>query len=124
MPNRHAKVSDLPGWPCPPRVRDIPTTPDSWGWIGVGDALHPIPVAVDELGYLWVRADVAPRYRLPADADVNPGAIVFWTPDGIGLHLHPKSYQWLPSTSRLDHNPDEWLAVAEVSKTLPSWIEQ
>ena len=30
-----ARTSDLPGWSCPPRVRDIPSTPESWGWITV-----------------------------------------------------------------------------------------
>lgn len=120
--NKHAKISDLPGWPCPPRVRDIPTTPDSWGWIGVSDVLRPMPVAVDELGYLWVAADVTPKYQLPKQTDSNPGAVVFWTPDGIGLYVDPKSYPHLPSTSRLGHKPDEWLPVAEVAKTLPEWI--
>ena len=41
MSERHAKISDLPGWPCPPRVRDIPNTPDSWGWVMVSDAIRP-----------------------------------------------------------------------------------
>jgi hypothetical protein len=118
---KHAKISDLPGWPCPPRVRDIPTTPDSWGYIFVTVA-RPTPVAVDELGYLWVHGDVAPKYQLPDETHKNPGAVVFHTPDGIGLWVHPKSYSALPTTSRLDHQPDEWLPVAEVAKNLPEWI--
>ena len=61
-----------------------------------------------------------PKYKLPADSDALPGAVVFWTPDGVGLYIHPKSYQALPSTSRLDHQPDQWLPVVEVAKTLPS----
>lgn len=81
-------------------------------------------VAVDELGYLWARADVPPRYRLPNETDANPGVIVFWTPTGIGLYIHPKSYALLPATSQLDHLPDEWLPVAEVAKTLPEWIAE
>lgn len=121
-PARHARISDLPGWPCPPRVRDIPTTLDSWGYIGVSTVLRPMPVAVDELGYLWVNGDVTPRYQLPDDTNQNPGAVVFHTPDGIGLWIHPKSYRHLPTMSRLDHQPDEWLPVAEISKSLPEWL--
>lgn len=49
--NPHARAVDLPGWPCPPRVRDIPATPDSWGWVDVGSMAG--AVAQDELGYLW-----------------------------------------------------------------------
>ncbi len=119
----HAKISDLPGWPCPPRVRDIPTTPDSWGWILVSEYVNPVSVAIDELGYLWVSADVAPKYRLPGNTDANPGAVVFWTPNGVGLYVHPDSYRFMPSTSRLDHQPDQWLPVAEIAKTLPEWID-
>lgn len=81
-----------------------------------------MPVAVDELGYLWVSAAVAPKYRLPNETDATPGAIVFHTPDGVGLYIHPKSYSSLPSTSRLDRQPDEWLPVAEIAKALPEWI--
>jgi len=121
---RHARISDLPGWPCPPRVRDIAATPDSWGWIAVSVHSRPMPVAVDELGYLWVHGDVTPKYKLPTDTDVNPGAMVFNTPDGVGLWVHPKSYLYLPTTSRLEHRPDEWLPVAEITKTLPEWISQ
>ena len=124
MTTRHARIGDLPGWPCPPRVADIATTPDSWGWISVSDVARPIAVAVDELGYLWVSAATAPKYRLPNDQDQNPGGVVFHAPDGIGLWVHPKSYPHLPTTSRLDHQPDEWLPVVEVSKTLPEWISR
>lgn len=28
----HARAFDLPGWPCPPRVRDIIHCEGSWGW--------------------------------------------------------------------------------------------
>lgn len=118
--NMHAKIGDLPGWPCPPRVRDIATTPDSWGWVLV--AFDSGGVAFDELGFLWIRAAIVPRYRLPNPAETNPGGIVFWTEDGIGLYIHPRSYQALGTTSRLDHQPDEWLPVTVVVPDLPAWI--
>lgn len=119
---RHAKISDLPGWPCPPRVRDIPTTPDSWGWVDVHDVESLMAVVVDELGYLWVNGNIVPKYRLPDDQHASPGAVVFWSDGGIGLYLHPKSYSSLPSISRLDHEPDKWLPVTEVVPRLPQWI--
>lgn len=120
--DRHAKISDLPGWPCPPRVRDIPTTPDSWGWVSVGEDNGLEPVMVDELGYLWVNASVVPRYVLPNDSRASPGAIVFWSDGGVGLYIHPKSYKSVPNGSRLDFTPDEWLPVAEVAAKLPGWV--
>ncbi|MFD1931300.1 hypothetical protein ACFSKW_07425 [Nonomuraea mangrovi] len=43
-----ARAFDLPGWPCPPRVADIPECKDSYGWIAAGS------VAVDDEGRLWV----------------------------------------------------------------------
>ena len=51
MTTPHAKVSDLPGWPCPPRVRDIPDSPHSWGRIDVyqWQTTGEPPVAYDEL---------------------------------------------------------------------------
>ncbi len=79
-----ARTSDLPGWPCPPRVRDIPSTPESWGWVPV-QALSGA-VAQDEVGCLW---------------------------------LHPKSFGFLRSISRLDE-PDRWVPVMVVLPEPPS----
>ena len=109
--NPHARASDLPGWPCPPRVRDIPTTPDSWGWVPVYPDFG--AVAQDELGYLWTDGNAVPRYRLPNDSDENPGALVCWTEHGLGLWMHPKSFGFLRSISRLDE-PDRWVPVMMV----------
>ena len=93
-----AHTSDLPGWPCPPRVRDIPSTPESWGWVPVS---YEGAVAQDEVGCLWVDGDAVPQYRLPDDSDTCPGA------------LHPKSRGFLRSISRLD-KPDRWVPVMMV----------
>lgn len=124
MTENHARAFDLPGWPCPPRVRDIENHEDSWGWVLVSGHSNPaaIGVAVDELGYLWVNGDACPRFMLPQESDANPGAIVFWTPDGIGLWVHPKSLRHMPSISRLDMRADQWLKVAVVVAELPEHI--
>ena len=103
-----ARTSDLPGWSCPPRVRDIPSTPESWGWVPVQPLAG--PVAQDEVGCLWVDGDAVPQYRLPDDSATSPGALVCWTEHGLGLWMHPKSFGLLRSISRLDE-PDRWVPV-------------
>ena len=107
----HARAVDLPDWPCPPRVRSIPTTPESWGWVPV--LTETGAVAQDELGYLWVDGNVAPKYRLPRDSEESPGALVCCTVHGLGLWVHPKSLGFLRSISRLDE-PDRWVPVMVV----------
>lgn len=124
MTTPHAKISDLPCWPCPPRVRDIPDTPHSWGKIAVYEwqtAVKP-PVAYDELGYLWVCGDTVLRFQNPHDP--NSIAVVFWTDSGIGLWVHPQSLAHLASASRLDMAPGEWLPVTVVSAELPSFVKE
>lgn len=126
-PKPHARAFDLPGWPCPPRVRDIPNHVESWGKIDVTSVHAGLKVAHDELGYLWVNGDTVPEFSIPGvhePANVNPGALVFWTESGIGLWVHPKSLRFLPSISRLDMKPDEWLPVNEVARELPSFIKE
>lgn len=120
----HARAFDLPGWPCPPRVRDIPHREDSWGWIGVGGVYRPAPVAQDELGYLWVNGNITPQFRTPTEGDGNPGAITFFDKQGIGLWIHPKSHRFLPSISRLDMDPDEWLPVNVTPDELPTFVKE
>jgi len=108
-----AHTSDLPGWPCPPRVRDIPSTPESWGWVPV--VPHTGAVAQDEVGCLWVDGNAVPQYRHPEESNASPGALVWWTGpgEGLGLWVHPKSLGFLRSISRLDE-PDRWVPVMMV----------
>jgi hypothetical protein len=124
-PNRNqARAFDLPGWPCPPRVRDIPNHEESWGWITVSNLpIQPYAVAQDELGYLWVNGNTIPTFKTPNETDVSPGALVFWTETGIGLWVHPKSLRYLPSISQLDMKPDEWLPVRVAAKEWPPFIK-
>ena len=119
----HAKAFDLPGWPCPPRVRDIPHHRESWGYVPFFSVKGLPPVVQDELGYLWVNGDVVPRFQTPPEDDADPGALVFWVQTGIGLWVHPKSLRHLHSISQLDMTtPGEWLPVNEVFEKWPEFI--
>lgn len=122
----HARAFDLPGWPCPPRVRDIPHHERSWGWIPVSKVMSDDTPAVaqDDLGYLWVNGASIPQFRLPADDWDDPGALVFWTETGIGLWVHPKSLKQLESISRLDMDSDAWLPVNEAMREWPAFIKE
>lgn len=119
----HARAFDLPGWPCPPRVRDIVNHEDSWGWVAVYQAPLQLPVAVDELGYLWANGDVEPKFKLPNEFDGNPGALLCWTPSGLGLWVHPLSMKYLPGISRLDMRTDQWVPVAVALTEWPPHIK-
>lgn len=118
----HAKASDLPGWPCPPRLRDIPNRENSWGFIYVSDVSGRVAVAQDELGHLWANGDTIPAFRTPNESNESPGGFVFWTQTGLGLWIHPKSLKYLPSISRLDMKPGQWLPVNEVAHEVPEHI--
>jgi len=111
-----ARTSDLPGWPCPPRVRDIPLTPWSWGSVEVNSING--AVAQDEVGCLWVDGNAVPQYRQPEESNASPGALVCWTAAGLGLWVHPKSLRFLRSISRLDE-PDRWVPVMSVLPESP-----
>ena len=124
----HARAFDLPGWPTPPRVRDIPRTPGSWGWIMVAPGIAGKSgsygrVFQDEIGRLWVDGDITPRFKLLDPLSTNPGAYAYWTEDGIGLYVDPKSYPWLGDISSLDMEPDRWLPVAVVAQELPEFAK-
>jgi hypothetical protein len=120
----HATVFDIPGWPCPPRVRDIVKTPNSWGYVMISN----LPLIVgnvvvqDELGYLWADGQAIPRFKLPDEQHANPGGVVFWTDKGLGLWIHPKTYQYLGDMSRLDMEPDRWVPIAVVYRDLPEFV--
>lgn len=115
----HARAFDIPGWPCPPRVRDIPNQQESWGRIRV-IAAGKLELAQDELGYLWVNGNAVPQF----DPDGTGGAIVYWTEAGIGLWVPAVSAEYLASVSRLDMDPDEWLPVREVAAERPAFIKR
>lgn len=118
----HARAFDLPGWPCPPRLRDIPHHEESWGLIPV------IPydwgvVAQDEIGYLWADGAAVPVFKIPSEADENPGAVVCWTKHGLGIWVHPKSLQYLRAISRLDMEQARWVPIAVALPELPPFVK-
>jgi hypothetical protein len=118
----HATVFDIPGWPCPPRVRDIVKTPNSWGYAMIHRYDIGSMVVQDELGYLWADGQATPGFKLPDEKYANPGGVVFWTEKGLGLWIHPKTYQHLGEMSRLDMEPDRWVPIAVVYRELPEFV--
>lgn len=122
----HARTSDLPGWPTPPRARDIPAKENSWGWVWVGQYSpeYPAGVVQDEIGRLWANGDYVPEFRALDEREVvTPGAILFWTEQGIGLFIHPKSYPFLGSLNTYDMEPDKWVPIAAVAEKLPDFVQ-
>ncbi len=120
--HRHAIASDLPNWPCPPRVRDIPNIQESWGYAHASIA-YPAVVAQDELGRLWADGDAIPVFLLIDESRHAPGAYLYWTRGGLGLYLHPKSYPYLGNISSLDMQPDRWIPVTEAAREVPPFVK-
>lgn len=106
----HARAFDLPGWPCPPRVRDIPNHENSWGWVPCQPSTKSI--CQDELGFLWADGNLVPEFQTLNDHD--PGAILAWTEQGLGAYVPPKSLRRIGSISKLDMEPDRWIPIAAV----------
>jgi hypothetical protein len=118
----HARAFDLPGWPCPPRVRDIPNHENSWGYVPCHAGQNATfankagchRIVQDDLGYLWADGDAIPAFRVLDGDDDGPGAILAWTEQGLGVHVHPKSLRYIGNISKLDMEPDRWIPIATV----------
>lgn len=121
MTTPHAHATDLPGWPCPPRARDIAKTPGSWGWLPVHESFiaSRVGIAQDELGRLWINGDFVPKFKQPTPTDASPGAIAFWAETGIGVYIHPQSYRYLASINSYDMAPDQWMPIVSVASEPP-----
>ena len=121
----HARAFDLPGWPTPPRVRDIPNHVGAWGYVPVSagkpSGLLPSGVYQDEIGRLWADGDFAPSYYVNND---GYGAYLYWTERGLGLYVGPNSYPHLGNISSLNMEPDRWLPVAVVAQELPEFAKK
>lgn len=123
----HARAFDLPGWPCPPRARDIPNHADSWGYVPCNagqqarfDNKAGSPrIVQDDLGYLWADGDAIPAFRTPRESDDGPGAILAWTEQGLGVYVHLKSLRYIGNISKLDMEPDRWIPIAVVLTEMP-----
>ncbi|WP_433259313.1 hypothetical protein ACQPYK_49825 (plasmid) [Streptosporangium sp. CA-135522] len=90
----------------------------------IGEVPNYSGVAMDDLGYLWADGNRCPRFMLPHENDANPGAILFWTPDGLGVWIHSKSLRNLSSMSRLDMDRDQWLPIAVAAAELPAFVSK
>lgn len=127
MTEKHARAFDLPGWPCPPRVRDILDHEESWGWVSVSDIQYNrVPfsdVVQDELGFLWVDGDAIPRFHIPSQHDDITGALTVWTDQGIGLWMPPSSFRYIGNISLLDMEPDRWIPIAVALAELPAFVK-
>lgn len=123
----HARAFDLPGWPCPPRVRDIPNHVGSWGYVpchagqnaGFDNKPGSPRIVQDDLGYLWADGDEIPKFRALNGSDDGPGAILAWTEQGLGVYVHPKSLRYIGNISKLDMEPDRWIPIAVVLTEAP-----
>jgi hypothetical protein len=116
----HARAFDIPGWPCPPRVRDIQTHPGSWGALSVTAVGDGTAIAQDDLGYRWVNGDIVPQFKRVGGGS-GAQAVAFWTEAGIGLWICPDYLSWLASISKLDMKPDQWLPVSQVVADPPAF---
>lgn len=114
---RHIRAVDIPGWPSPPKVRDISTVKYSWGSAPRFEA-----VVQDELGFLWADGSAVPQAILNLK-DPHPFPVLFWTEDGLGLWFSEKSLGYLGSISRLDMELDRWIPIVMASKELPDFIK-
>lgn len=124
----HARAFDLPGWPCPPRVRDIAMTEKSWGEVYVGRRDNDVEqsgVVQDEVGRLWANGDMAPKFAIPTKYnDLVVGAVLFWTEEGIGVYVHPARYSSLPSLNSYDMAPDKWVPIVVALGELPDFVHE
>lgn len=120
MTNRppHARTSDLPGWPCPPRVRDMPKTPKSWGYVPIG-SFHSI--VQDEQGYLWADGD---RVPMPIHNGEASYALLVWTEQGLAVFIDPRGYGRLPFRSLLDDEPERWIPIVAVLAEPPTDVKK
>jgi hypothetical protein len=123
----HARAFDLPNWPTPPRVRDIPTTPGSWGAVRAcatePGAAGAGAVYQDEDGMLWADGQTVPQFKKFAQVELQWGAYLYWTEHGLGLYLPFEAYPnmgKLPSEA-LAAEPARWIPVAVVAQELPEF---
>lgn len=121
----HARAFDLPGWPCPSRVRDIAGRENSWGWVpcDIGHAGSAARIAQDDLGYLWADGSAIPAFRVKDHTIRAAGAVLFWTESGLGVYVYPDSLPFIGSISLLDMELDRWVPIAVAAADLPEFVK-
>jgi hypothetical protein len=110
---KQARAMDLPDYPCPPFVRDIPNHAGSWGWV------NGFSIVQDDDGYLWADGNATPLpvKKVPWATQV----LLAWSDVGLTLYAPPESYQYLKRiTGELDRA--KWIPVARVMKEPPTFL--
>jgi hypothetical protein len=115
---KQARAMDLPDYPCPPSLGQIPNHAGSWGWFNtVGIPGRPV-IGRDGDGYLWARSDA----RLSPERETRGAvpALAVWTEDGAALFVPREGYKHLRS---IEGPVDEleWTPVASVLKEPPAY---
>lgn len=115
----HLRTSDLPGWPCPPRVRDMVKTPDSWGYVLLGSLQH---IVQDDGGYLWADGDVCPRPMVDQVGTAHQ-ALLMWTEQGLAVFIPVGGYGNIVSKSLLGAEPERWIPIRTHLNVIPEHVK-
>lgn len=115
---KQARAMDLPDYPCPPSLGQIPGHAGSWGWFyPSASGKSTAAVVQDTNGYLWARssAHLSPQ----PEVGHNIVALAVWTEDGLGLYVAREAYKHIYRLDDLDEL--EWTPVAVVLKEPPGY---
>lgn len=120
MTNRHASVTDLPGYMTPATVAEILDFPGSYGfvWINGGIlAFTPSGIAQGEDGKLWANPKALLMDEQPVDS--KSWAAVAWTENGLGVFVPKCSYRAVAHRRLASTALEGWIPVVEVLTSVP-----
>jgi hypothetical protein len=115
---KQARAMDLPGYPCPPSLREIANHAGSWGWFNtVGMPGRPV-IARDADGYLWARSDE----ELSPERETRGAvpALAVWTEEGVALFVPREAYKYLRNIAS-PADELEWTPIAAVLTEPPGY---
>lgn len=114
IPEQARAITDLPGWPCPPRVADLPDHPRAYGWVSDHQ------VAVDDEGRLWVNR-LATLRPLPVP---TCEVLVTWASgEHPNVHVPKSAFHGIRmSLEGLVGAAEAWTPIGGVYSDVPSWI--
>lgn len=120
MTERHASVTDLPGYMTPATVREILDFPGSYGFVWVNGgilAFTPSGIAQGEDGKLWANPKALLMDEQP-DGD-KLWAAVAWTENGLGVFVPRHSYRAIAHRRLSSASLEGWIPVVEVLTSVP-----
>ena len=125
MSDRHARVTDLPGYLTPATVAEVPAFPGSYGYVWVPSkflfSLAAPGIAQDEHGKLWANPKA---YLMSSQPDGNDSwAVVAWTEGGLGVYVPPQTYSAIARSKRDAGLVEGWIPVTEVLASVPNAAE-